>query len=362
MLRFNNQEFDDLVFDQEGNYGRTNASWFKETGELVAQAYGQKESFLVSSGLQAIYITLKAIILEKKTGIILYSDEMYDGVDAKIIKLLSLEFPGIIFIKFMIDHPTDLFDRIRHYKDLIAIFMESASNPCSKMVDWEKLRFPNSVYLVIDNTWLTPVNFNPFYHRADIVVDSCSKYMSMGKCIGGSITFNQKLAKKFINSVSFILRASGAHVSPINALLIGAGMKNLSDTVEKISQRMGPVLDFLVKSANNRLIDMVIHPSLEDHPSNKLFKKWTNQKLVGTVYFNIPNPNLPKNWKYIIGDLISQTSIKWHTSYGKSYDLFCQFCYKDETSVWLRLSVGYEENAQLIPDLEKLCHQIREIK
>ena len=36
-----------------------------------------------------------------------------------------------------------------------------------------------------DNTWLSGALFNPLEHGADLVVESLTKYVSAGRCIGG---------------------------------------------------------------------------------------------------------------------------------------------------------------------------------
>lgn len=38
-----------------------------------------------------------------------------------------------------------------------------------------------------DNTWLTGCLFNPLAHGADLVVESMTKYVSAGRCIGGHV-------------------------------------------------------------------------------------------------------------------------------------------------------------------------------
>jgi hypothetical protein len=38
-----------------------------------------------------------------------------------------------------------------------------------------------------DNTWLSGALFNPLEHGADLVVESLTKYVSAGRCIGGGI-------------------------------------------------------------------------------------------------------------------------------------------------------------------------------
>jgi cystathionine beta-lyase/cystathionine gamma-synthase len=363
---FKLEENDDLVFDSTGFYCRAHGEFISSTADAIAQKYEQTKAFMVQSGMSAIYITLKSICMEHREGILLFSNELYTDTYGKIMTLLMSEFPSISFLEFDIYDQADLEKKIISYKSkLFAIFLESASNPTSQMLDWKTLNIPNNIYFIVDNTWLSPANFNPFDHRADIVTDSCTKYISAGKCIAGAIVFkNNKIAKKIIKRINDNLKATGSHVSPVNCDLVKKGLECLNNTITKISDRVPSILGKFKELQDIGLVQEVVHHSLGDHPAHKKFMKYTKGYNVGIVYFHVQSTNkLGINFRYNIEQIVTPTSIKLHTSYGKSYDLFCRYCYKDETGlgVWLRLSVGYSDNPNLLDDLGKICTEISKL-
>ena len=87
-----------------------------------------------------------------------------------------------------------------------ALFGETVSNPTLEVLDIErfaKIAHEEGVPLIVDNTFPTPINCQPFKWGADIVVHSTTKYMdghatSLGGCIVDSGNFEwEKYADKF---------------------------------------------------------------------------------------------------------------------------------------------------------------------
>ena len=142
-----------------------------------------------------------------------------------------------------------------------AIFIESLANPGGLVTDIEgisKIAKQAGVPLIVDNTLATPYLCRPIEHGADIVVHSLTKFMgghgnSMGGVIVDAGTFNWsregryptlsepcesyqgiKIHETFGNFAFAIacrvlgLRDLGPAISPMNAFLILTGMETLS--------------------------------------------------------------------------------------------------------------------------------------
>jgi cystathionine beta-lyase/cystathionine gamma-synthase len=45
--------------------------------------------------------------------------------------------------------------------------------------------------VIVDNTWLTGVIFNPLKHHADVSLASLTKYYGAGTAIAGAIVFKE---------------------------------------------------------------------------------------------------------------------------------------------------------------------------
>ncbi len=142
-----------------------------------------------------------------------------------------------------------------------AIFIESLANPGGLVTDIEgisKIAKQAGVPLIVDNTLATPYLCRPIEHGADIVVHSLTKFMgghgnSMGGVIVDAGTFNWsregryptlsepcesyqgiKIHETFGNFAFAIacrvlgLRDLGPAISPMNAFMILTGMETLS--------------------------------------------------------------------------------------------------------------------------------------
>ena len=86
------------------------------------------------------------------------------------------------------------------------VFAETIANPALVVLDIEKfanVAHAHGVPLIVDNTFATPINCNPFKWGADIVTHSTTKYMdghamSVGGCIVDSGNFDwTKYPEKF---------------------------------------------------------------------------------------------------------------------------------------------------------------------
>jgi cystathionine beta-lyase/cystathionine gamma-synthase len=84
---------------------------------------------------------------------------------------------------------------------------------------------PYVLYVVVDNTWLTEVVFNPFALDVDFVVMSLTKYYSGGNAIAGAVVSNnENVIDKIIESNI----CNGFHISPYTCKVINANIKNMS--------------------------------------------------------------------------------------------------------------------------------------
>lgn len=185
-----------------------------------------------------------------------------------------------------------------------AVFGETIANPALIVFDIE--RFANAAHkhgvpLIVDNTFATPVNCNPFKFGCDIVTHSTTKYMdghdaTLGGVIVDSGKFDWKASGKYApiaepnpsyHGISFadavgpaafvtyiraiLLRDEGACISPFAAFLLLQGTETLSLRLERHAENTKKVVEYLV---NNPKVAKVNHPSLSDHPDHALYEKY----------------------------------------------------------------------------------------
>jgi len=356
----------ELVYDKNTNtYMRTVGTERKNVENTLKQLYNVSKALVFSSGMNAISVTLDVICEQMTDGtIFLYADELYCDTESKVIPELAKKYKTIQFVKFNLknDELKNILENDNDSK-IECIYCESCSNPSGHMIDFDLIKQykKKSIknYFVVDNTWLTPVIFNPFRYNADIVIDSCTKYLSMGKAMAGASMFKNKNDYIF-KRVDDMIRFLGIHVSPYNCKIIHDGLCNLKYTMEKIYNRTQPILNFL---QNNEFVDQIMYPELNDTNYKKYIKKFGP----GVIFFHLKvDPEFQNidnhKWKNVLKDFVEKNNIVSATSYGKSYDLIDQWPKRDSVGLFLRFSVGYEEDTEIINKLNSLFVDLQNIK
>ena len=187
-----------------------------------------------------------------------------------------------------------------------AIYIETLGNPNGEVTDVDgiaAIAHRNGLPLIIDNTFATPYLFRPIEHGADVVVESCTKFIGgHGTAIGGVIidggTFDwskypdkcPQLTKpnESYHGISFVeaagpaafitrirailLRDTGSTLSPFHNWIFLQGLETLSLRVERHVENTLKVLDYL-KSVDQ--VESISHPSLSTDPEQqRLYKEY----------------------------------------------------------------------------------------
>lgn len=180
-----------------------------------------------------------------------------------------------------------------------AIFVESIANPGGLVIDLPKIAAvakSAGVPLIVDNTLATPYLCQPKQHGADIIVHSMTKFLGgHGNSIGGVIvdcgTFDwlgakhryktlvepnqsyggMKLAETFGNFAFAIacrvmgLRDIGPAISPMNAFLILTGTETLPLRMAKQTENALTVAEWLEKRSDVTWVSYAGLPSSANH-------------------------------------------------------------------------------------------------
>lgn len=184
------------------------------------------------------------------------------------------------------------------------VYIETIGNPNANLIDIEamaEMAHRHGIPLIVDNTFATPYLFRPLEHGADIVVESCTKFIGgHGLVLGGAIIesgkFDWAASGKFkhlvdpdpsYHGVSFvkdcpgvpfctriraiILRDMGACISPVHSFAFIQGLETLSLRVERHVYNTQKVVEFLSKHPK---VEKVNHPMLPDHPDHALYERY----------------------------------------------------------------------------------------
>lgn len=198
------------------------------------------------------------------------------------------------------------------------IFGETISNPGCKVFDIErfaKLAHKHGLPLIVDNTFATPVNCNPFDWGCDIVTHSTTKYMDgHGSQVGGVIvdsgnfdwnahadkfpglttpdesyhglTYTKAFGKNAYTTklVAQLMRDLGSIPAPQNSFLLNLGLETLHLRMAQHCKNAQKVAEFL--EADPR-VAWVNYPGLPSSQSYELAQKYLPNGSCGVLAFGL---------------------------------------------------------------------------
>ena len=199
------------------------------------------------------------------------------------------------------------------------MFGETIANPALTVLDIErfaKVAHAHGVPLIVDNTFPTPVNCNPFEWGADIVTHATTKYMDgHGSAVGGAIvdsgkfdwtkyadkypglctpdesyhgvTYTERfgLAGAYITKATAqLMRDLGVTAAPMSAYLLNLGLESLHVRMKRHCENGLAVAKFL---ENHEKIAWVNYPGLESSKDYALAKKYMPNGTCGVVSFGV---------------------------------------------------------------------------
>jgi O-succinylhomoserine sulfhydrylase len=246
-----------------------------------------------------------------------------------------------------------------------AVFMESPSNPTLEIIDIKAvtaLAHKAGARVVVDNVFATPVLQKPLEMGADIVVYSTTKHLDgQGRSLGGAIvTDDEDYVKDLLTP---FLRHTGPAMSPFNAWLVLKGIETLE---LRIRQHCANARVIAASMGKNAAITKVLYPGLESHPQYALAKSMMADG--GTVItFEIAGGQV-EAFKFVdglemidisnnLGDaksLVTHPATTTHQRLTPEERLAMGI--KDNT---VRLSVGLEDPADVIDDLEQALGKLQ---
>ncbi|KAJ2762711.1 cystathionine gamma-lyase cys3, partial [Coemansia nantahalensis] len=151
------------------------------------------------------------------------------------------------------------------------LWIETPTNPTLRLVDiaaTAEVAHAAGLFVVVDNTFLSPYFQTPLDLGADVVVHSATKYINghSDVVMGVAATNNDALASK----IRFLQNAIGAVPSPFDCYQAQRGIKTLHLRMRQHAENAQVVAEALEASP---LVDSVIYPGLASHPQHELARR-----------------------------------------------------------------------------------------
>ena len=239
-----------------------------------------------------------------------------------------------------------------------AIYIETPTNPMMNVTDIRKLaEFTKSrnLMLIVDNTFLSPYFQNPLELGADVVVHSGTKYLGgHNDTIAGFLVTNKEIISERLR---FVIKTTGAGLSPFDSWLILRGIKTLALRMERAQENALALGDWLKEQ---KRVTKVIYPGLPEHPGYEIMKKQA-RGFGGMLTFEVDSR------EFALSVLNHVKLIQFAESLGGTESLITypitqthadvppdKLAANGITDRILRMSVGIESKEDLVEELERV--------
>jgi O-succinylhomoserine sulfhydrylase len=151
------------------------------------------------------------------------------------------------------------------------VFFETPGNPTVELIDIRavaKLAHRAGAKVIVDNVFATPILQRPLELGADLVVYSATKHIDgQGRCLGGAILSDQKTRTDLLQP---FLKHTGPTLSPFNAWVLLKGLETLALRVAEHDRNGLAVARFLEDHPG---VERVLYPGLASHPQHALARR-----------------------------------------------------------------------------------------
>jgi len=247
------------------------------------------------------------------------------------------------------------------------LFVETPSNPGLFIADipaLAKLAKSKNLPLVVDNTITTPALQQPILLGADIIVHSTTKYISGNATSLGGIICGPREVVEGIRQNG--IRYLGPAMAPFNAWLSLNGLETLALRMERHCENAQAVAEFLEKHPK---VNFVNYPGLESNPYHKLIKpqmkgcsSLLSFELKGTYddatnFIDSVNVFVHATHLGTAKSIVTHPASTTHSAMGET-----EMRKAGISPSMIRFSVGIEDKADLIADLEQAFENIENKK
>lgn len=246
------------------DYARTDNPTRSALQNALAALEGGDHALSFASGMSAIAMLMRLVLPGQH---VICGNDVYGGTFRLFDKVLAptgiefsfVEMADLAAVKAAVRPETRI------------IWLESPTNPWLKVSDIGALAdiaHENGSWLVVDNTFASPILQNPLAHGADFVIHSTTKYIGgHSDVVGGAVITNHTDA---YDQLKFLQNGIGAVPGPMDCFLTLRGIKTLAIRMAQHSRNATKVAQFL---ADHPKVQRVIYPGLDSHPQYDIVQK-----------------------------------------------------------------------------------------
>jgi cystathionine gamma-synthase len=343
--------FEDIGKHRGFDYTRSGNPTRKALEDSLAVLEGCSCAVAVTTGMAAVATVMQLF----RTGDeIICTDDCYGGT-ARLLKTIQEHFD--IRINFVSLGDPEVLETLINEKTR-AVWIETPSNPLLNLIDIAAVTAiakKHGLLSIVDNTFLSPYNQQPFKLGADIVVHSTTKYLNgHSDVVGGAVLSN---SPELDEKLKFLVNSFGTCAQPFDCWLVLRGIKTLVPRMKEHERNAQVIAEYL---DNHPKVKRVFFPGLPSHPQHELAKR-QQRGFGGMVSFEIEGGIEEVNRVLVatrifslaeslggVESLIEHPATMSHASMGSEHRLAAGI-----TNTVIRLSVGIEDVDDLVEDLEQ---------
>jgi cystathionine gamma-lyase len=282
-------------------------------------------------------------------------DDVYGGT-YRLFENVFRPSAGIETTFVALENPDSLAASLRSNTRMV--WLETPTNPLHRVIDLQaciRIAQAARVPVWVDNTFATPVLQRPLEMGATAVVHSTTKYLNgHSDVVGGAIVVNDPELRA---RLAYLQNAIGAVPGPNDAWLVLRGIKTLHLRMVRHCSNAAAVADFL---ALHPKVSLVRYPGRKDHPQHELAARQM-RGFGGMVSFELKGGleaarSVVSSTRLFslaeslggVESRIESPALMTHASIPRELRL-----QRGLADGLVRLSVGIEDVADLIADLEQ---------
>lgn len=305
-----------------------------------------------ASGMAAVDAVIKLL---KPGDEVISTNDLYGGSYRIFTKIFAN-----YGIKFHFVPMNDLESVKEKVTDKTRMFwIETPTNPMMNVVDIQavaELAKENHTWTVVDNTFATPYLQNPLDLGADMVLHSITKYLGghSDTVMGAVIVKDSALDEQ----LGFIQNSCGAVPGPQDCFLVLRGIKTLHVRMQRHCENGQKIAEYL---ANHTKVDRIYYPGLETSVGYEVARKQMRD-FGGMLSFVLKGDRMEDAFHTLerfkvfalaeslggVESLAGHPASMTHASIPKE-----ERAKTGLSDSLIRLSVGIEDSADLIADLEQ---------
>lgn len=244
-----------------GRYGTATTHAFEEA---IAALEGGHRSLAFPSGLAAIVTTLTALLSAGDHVLVTYSAysptrSFLDNVLSRLGVEVEVYDPGC---------GKNIESVMR--SNTRVVYVESPGSETLEIQDIPAITavaHAHGAFVVMDNTWATPLFFKPFEHGVDVSIHAATKYIvGHSDAMLGVVTCNEATWAQVKKTTQYMGQTAG----PDDIYLALRGLRTMGVRLQRHWASGLRVAQWLEQQAE---VEAVVHPALPSHPGHALWKR-----------------------------------------------------------------------------------------